>query len=73
MSQLSFQRKYIKQYGDINRSEPFVVYDLGDGTYMLQNGHHRLKAAIQMGLKEIKVDEIIKLGAEELAKMLGGQ
>jgi len=69
---LSFQREYIKNNGDISRAEPFVVYDLGDGSYMLQNGHHRLKAAQQMGLKQIRVDQIIKLTAEQISKMLGG-
>ena len=52
--------------------EPIVVYDVGDGYYMMQGGHHRLKAAKDLGLDTIRVNEIIpysesvKLGITDL-------
>ncbi len=68
---VAFQKKYIAQNGDICRDEPFVVYLLTDGTYMMQNGHHRLKALMDLGIKNIRPDEIIKLTPEQQKLMLG--
>ena len=59
-SSISYQKKYYSQYGKFDTSnEPIVVYDIGQGNYMLQNGHHRYKAALELGLETLKVDEII--------------
>ena len=58
---LSFQRDYIKKNGDVYRSknDALTLIDNGDGTYTIQNGHHRVRAAQQMGMKELRFDEII--------------
>ncbi|NLM09294.1 MAG: ParB N-terminal domain-containing protein [Clostridiaceae bacterium] len=51
---LSKHINYIKQYGTID--EPILVKKLMDGTYEIQNGHHRWLAAKMMGLKDIPVE-----------------
>lgn len=59
-SSVSYQKKYYSQNGKFDTTnEPIVVYDLGEGNYMMQNGHHRLKTAQDLGLESLKVDEII--------------
>lgn len=52
---------YINKYGKVklDSSNQITAYDLGDGTYMLQNGHHRLKAAKKAGLKTFPIEKII--------------
>jgi hypothetical protein len=35
------------------------ILDVGNGNYMMQGGHHRLKAAKDLGLETMMVDEII--------------
>lgn len=57
---VSYQRTYYAKYGRFDCSqEPIVVYDIGTGNYMMQSGYHRLKAAKDLGLETIKVNEII--------------
>ncbi len=57
---VSYHRKYYGENGRFDTSaEPIVVYDVGGGNYMMQGGHHRLKAAHDLNLKTIKVDNII--------------
>lgn len=57
---VSYQRTYFGENGRFDCSvEPIVVYDVGNGRFMMQGGHHRLKAAKDLGLKTIKVNQII--------------
>ena len=51
---LSKHINYIKQNGTID--EPILVKKLMDGTYEIQNGHHRWLAALKMGFKDIPVE-----------------
>ena len=51
---LSKHINYIKQNGIIN--EPITVKKLQNGTYEIQNGHHRWLAAQKMGLKTVPVE-----------------
>ena len=51
---LSKHMKYIQQNGKID--EPILVKKLQDGTYEIQNGHHRWLAAQKMGLEEVPVE-----------------
>ena len=51
---LSKHINYIKQYGTID--EPILVKKLTDGTYEIQNGHHRWLAAQKMGLEYVPVE-----------------
>ena len=51
---LSKYINYIKQYGTID--EPILVKKLTDGTYEIQNGHHRWLAAQKMGLEYVPVE-----------------
>jgi ParB-like chromosome segregation protein Spo0J len=51
---LSKHINYIKQNGKID--EPVLVKKLTDGTYEIQNGHHRWLAAQKMGLKDVPVE-----------------
>ncbi|MDF2984757.1 MAG: hypothetical protein K0R50_267 [Eubacterium sp.] len=51
---LSKHINYIKQNGTID--EPILVKKLMDGTYEIQNGHHRWLAAQKMGLNEVPVE-----------------
>ena len=57
---VSYHRKYYAEYGHFDTSaEPIVVYDLGNGNYMMRGGHHRLRVAHDLKLKTIRVDVII--------------
>lgn len=42
-----------------SKNDALTLIDNGDGTYTIQNGHHRVRAAQQMGMKELRFDEII--------------
>jgi len=50
---LSKHMKYIQQNGKID--EPILVKKLTNGTYEIQNGHHRWLAAQKMGLNKVPV------------------
>jgi hypothetical protein len=55
---LSRHRRYIAEHGDIDYTDPMYAYDLGNGKYLLQNGHHRLKVANEMNIKTIRIKVI---------------
>ena len=45
--------KYIQQNGKID--EPILVKKLTNGTYEIQNGHHKWLAAQKLGFKKVPV------------------
>jgi Predicted transcriptional regulators len=55
-SALSKHMKYIAENGTIDG--PILVKKLANGTYEIQNGHHRWLAAQKMGLKNVPVEVI---------------
>ncbi|MBQ4900401.1 ParB N-terminal domain-containing protein [Paenibacillus sp. Marseille-P2973] len=53
---ISKHMKYIAENGKIDVTDgPIVVKKLLDGTYEIQNGHHRWEAAKRLGLKNVPV------------------
>lgn len=58
---LTYNLDYINKNGKVklDSSNEITAYDLGDGTYMLQNGHHRFKAAKIAGLSTFPIERVI--------------